>query len=423
MDRRYFLKTSGISLASFGFMAAAPEFLHQFAAAQTATKGYGKKKVLVTIFQRGAVDGLNMVVPFGESEYYNLRRTIAIKKPNETGGAIDLDGFFGLHPSMKPFEALWKEKKLAVITASGSPDNTRSHFDAQDNMESGTPGYKGTKDGWLNRVLQSTTKKDESPFRAVAMTQSLPRALYGRSSSVAMTNLADFSIKAGIYSQNMKGGFEGIYDQNSKDTLGETGKETFEAVNYLKQANPAQYKPENGAVYPTTPLGRSLAQIAQMIKAGIGLEVAFAEMGGWDTHSNQALGNNPAQGQLANLLRDFSTAIAVFSTDLGKRMDDVVVLTMSEFGRTARENGTRGTDHGHGNSMFVIGNTVKGGKVYGDWKGLKNDQLNEGRDLAVTTDFRDVFAEVAQKHAGAKDLGKLFPNYTAAKEKFRGFLS
>lgn len=423
MDRRYFLKTSGIGLASFGFMAAAPEFLHQFAAAQTAAKGYGKKKVLVTIFQRGAVDGLNMVVPFGESEYYNLRRTIAIKKPNETGGAIDLDGFFGLHPSMKPFEALWKEKKLAVVTAAGSPDNTRSHFDAQDYMESGTPGYKGTKDGWLNRVLQSTTKKDESPFRAVAMTQSLPRALYGKAPSVAMTNLADFSIKAGIYSNNMKGGFEGIYDQNSKDSLSETGKETFEAVNYLKQANPAQYKPENGAVYPTTPLGGSLAQIAQMIKAGIGLEVAFAEMGGWDTHSNQGAGNNPAQGQLANLLRDFSAAIAAFSTDLGTRMDDVVVLTMSEFGRTARENGTRGTDHGHGNSMFVIGNTVKGGKVYGDWKGLKNDQLNEGRDLAVSTDFRDVFAEVAQKHAGAKDLAKLFPNYTASKEKFKGFLS
>lgn len=422
MDRRYFLKTSGIGLASFGFMAAAPEFLHQFAAAQTAAKGYGKKKVLLTIFQRGAVDGLNMVVPFGESEYYSLRRNIAIPAPGKTNGAIDLDGFFGLHPSMRPFESLWKEKKLAIIHSSGSPDNTRSHFDAQDYMESGTPGYKGTKDGWLNRVLQSTTKKDESPFRAVAMTQSLPRALYGRAPSVAMTNLADFSIKAGIYSQNMKGGFEGIYEQNTKDTLGETGKETFEAVNYLKQANPSQYKPENGAVYPNTPLGRSLAQIAQMIKAGIGLEVAFAEMGGWDTHSGQSFGNNPSQGQLANLLRDFSGAIGAFTTDLGKRMDDVVVLTMSEFGRTARENGTRGTDHGHGNAIFAIGNSVKGGKVYGDWKGLKPDQLNEGRDLAVTTDFRDVFAEAANKHMGSKDLGKLFPNYSAAKEKFKGYL-
>lgn len=422
MDRRYFLKTGGIGLASFGLMAAAPEFLHQFAAAQTAAKGFGKKKVLVTIFQRGAVDGLNMVVPYGESEYYNLRRNIAIKRPTENGGAIDLDGYFGLHPSMKPFEQLWKDKRLAIVNAAGSPDNTRSHFDAQDYMESGTPGYKGTKDGWLNRVLQTTSKKEESPFRAVAMTQSLPRALYGKAPSVAMTNLSDFSIKAGIYSNNMRGGFEGIYEQNSKDTLGETGKETFEAVNFLKQADPAQYKPENGAVYPATALGRSLQQIAQMIKAGIGLEIAFAEMGGWDTHSNQGNPQNPSQGQLANLLRDFAASIAAFNTDLGKRMDDVVVLTMSEFGRTARENGTRGTDHGHANAMFVLGNSVKGGKVYGDFRGLKSDKLYEGRDLDVTTDFRDVFAEAAYKHLGAKDLGKIFPNYSASAAKFRGYL-
>lgn len=422
MDRRYFLKTGGIGLASFGLMAAAPEFLHQFAAAQTAAKGFGKKKVLVTIFQRGAVDGLNMVVPYGESEYYNLRRNIAIKKPTENGGAIDLDGYFGLHPSMKPFEQLWKDKRLAIVNAAGSPDNTRSHFDAQDYMESGTPGYKGTKDGWLNRVLQTTSKKEESPFRAVAMTQSLPRALYGKAPSVAMTNLSDFSIKAGIYSNNMRGGFEGIYEQNSKDTLGETGKETFEAVNFLKQADPAQYKPENGAVYPATALGRSLQQIAQMIKAGIGLEIAFAETGGWDTHSNQGNPQNPSQGQLANLLRDFAASIAAFNTDLGKRMDDVVVLTMSEFGRTARENGTRGTDHGHANAMFVLGNSVKGGKVYGDFRGLKSDKLYEGRDLDVTTDFRDVFAEAAYKHLGAKDLGKIFPNYSASAAKFRGYL-
>lgn len=421
MDRRYFLKSSGIGLASFGFMAAAPEFLHQFASAQSAVKGYGKKKVLVTIFQRGAVDGLNMVVPHGEEQYYAIRRNIAIPRPGKTNGAFDLDGFFGLHPSMKPFEAFWKSKQLAVVHSAGSPDNTRSHFDAQDYMESATPGYKGTKDGWLNRVLQGTSKKDESPFRAVSLTQSLPRSLYGKAPSVAMTNLSDFSIKAGLYTSDLKGGFEGIYQQNTKDSLGEMGKETFEAVNYLKQANPAQYKPENGAVYPATPLGRSLQQIAQMIKAGIGLEVAFAEMGGWDTHSNQSFGQNPSQGQLANLLRDFSTAIAAFATDLGKRMDDVIVLTMSEFGRRAAENGTRGTDHGHGNSMFVLGNSVKGGKVYANWKGLKPDALDSG-DLAVTTDFRDVFAEAADKHMGSRDLGKLFPNYSASKGKFVGFL-
>lgn len=403
-------------------MAAAPKFLHQFATAQTAAKGYGKKKVLVTIFQRGAVDGLNMVVPFGDSEYYNLRRSIAIPAARKTNGAIDLDGHFGLHPSMKPFEQLWKDKRLAIINAAGSPDNTRSHFDAQDYMESGTPGYKGTKDGWLNRVLQSTEVKDASPFRAVSMTQALPRSLYGRVSSVAMTNLSDFSIKAGLYTQDLKGGFEGLYQQNAKDTLGETGKETFEAVNYLKQANPAQYRPENGAVYPQTELGRSLIQVAQLIKASVGLEVAFAETGGWDTHSNQGNPQNPSAGQLANLLRDFSAAIAAFSTDLGIHMDDVVLITMSEFGRTARENGTRGTDHGHGNSMFVLGNSVKGGKVYGDFRGLKNDKLYEGRDLDVTTDFRDIFAEAAAKHMGAKDLAKIFPNYSATKEKFRGYL-
>jgi uncharacterized protein (DUF1501 family) len=418
MDRRYFLKSSGIGLASFGFMAAAPEFLHQFASAQSKN-GYGKKKVLVTIFQRGAVDGLNMIVPHGDSEYYDLRRQIAVAQPGKADGAIDLDGHFGLHPMMKPLEAFWKSKQLAVIHASGSPDNTRSHFDAQDYMESGTPGYKGTRDGWLNRAMQTTSGKDDSPFRAVAMTQSMPRALYGRAPSVAMTNLSDFTIKAGLYTADLKGGFEGVYQQNVKDSLGDMGKETFEAVNYLKQANPSQYKPENGAVYPPSQLGRSLMQIAQLIKAGVGLEVAFAEVGGWDTHVNQG----GARGQLANLLRDFAASIAAFGTDLGKRMDDVVLLTMSEFGRTARENGSRGTDHGHGNAMLVLGNSVKGGKVYGDWKGLKNEQLNEGRDVAVTTDFRDVFAEAAIKHLGSKDLNKLFPNYAASASKFRGFLS
>lgn len=404
-------------------MAAAPKFLHQFASAATLGNGYGKKKVLVTIFQRGAVDGLNMIVPFGEDEYYKLRRNIAIQAPGKTEGAVNLDGFFGLHPEMKSLETLWQSKKLAVIHSAGSPDNTRSHFDAQDYMESGTPGYKGTRDGWLNRVLQTTAGKDDSPFRAVSLTQQLPRSLYGRAPSVAMTNLADFTIKAGMYSQNLKGGFEGIWQQSATDSLSETGKETFEAVNFLKQANPARYKPENGAVYPNSQLGRSLMQIAQLIKAGVGLEVAFAEAGGWDTHTNQSAGQFAARGQLANLLRDFAAAIAAFGTDLGKRMDDVVLITMSEFGRTARENGTRGTDHGHGNAMLVLGNSVKGGKIYGEWKGLRSDQLNEGRDLAVTTDFRDVFAEAAYKHMGSKDLAKLFPKYSTTPEKFKGFLT
>jgi uncharacterized protein (DUF1501 family) len=421
MDRRYFLKASGITLASFGLMTAAPQFLHQFADAQTLTSGSGKKKILITIFQRGAVDGLNMVVPYGDSEYYNLRSGIAVPKPDKTDGAVNLDGYFGLHPSLKPFEALWNNKQLAVVHSAGSPDNTRSHFDAQDYMESGTPGNKGTRDGWLSRVLQTSTGKSDSAFRAVSMTQQTPRSFLGKYPTIAMSNLADFSIKAGIYTKSVQGGFEGVYQENAKDSLGETGKETFEAVNFLKKANPSQFKPENGATYPNSPFGRSLSQIAQLIKANVGLEIAFTDTPGlnWDTHVNEG----GARGQLANLLRDFGASIAALAADLGKRMDDVVILTMSEFGRTARQNGSGGTDHGHGNAMFLIGNSVKGGKVYGDWKGLKSDQLNDGRDLAVTTDFRDVFGEIAQKHLGNKNLDKVFPNYAVGASKFKGVIS
>ena len=424
MDRRYFLKSSGIALASFGLMGAAPKFLHQYANAATLTDGYGKKKILVTIFQRGAVDGLNMIAPYGESEYYNIRRNIAVPKPNQNGGAIDLDGFFGLHPSLKPLEKFWNEKQMAVIHSAGSPDNTRSHFDAQDYMESGTPGYKATRDGWLNRVLQYKPDEKASPFRAVAMTQQVPRTLMGRYPTVAMTNLQTFAVRAGQYTKSVSGGFEGIWQEQANDRLGETGKETFEAINFLKKANPAQYRPQNGARYPNNRFGSNLRQIAQLIKAGVGMEAAFTDTPGlnWDTHANQANGNG-SRGQLANLLRQFGQGIAAFVTDLGDHMDDVVLLTMSEFGRTARENGTRGTDHGHGNAMIAIGNSVKGGKVYGDWKGLKTDQLDRGRYLAVTTDFRDVFGEVSYKHLGSKKLNEIFPRYSLNPSKFKGFLS
>ena len=422
MDRRFFLKNTGIGLASFGLMGMAPNFLHQFANASALSDDKAKKKILITIFQRGAVDGLSMVVPYGDSQYYDLRRTIAIPKPGANGGAVNLDGHFGLHPSLKPFEKLWQNKQLAVIHSAGSPDNTRSHFDAQDYMESGTPGNKSTRDGWLNRLMQTQKDETNSHFRAVSMTQQVPRSLLGKAPTIAMNNLSDFAVKAGAYSQSVQGGFESLYADNMKDSLGETGKETFEAVNFLKQANPAQYKAENGAVYPNSPFGRSLQQIAQLIKANVGLEVAFAESGGWDTHTNELALNQPGGGQLGNLFRDWGSAIAALATDLGKRMDDVVILTMSEFGRTARENGSRGTDHGHGNAMFVIGNGVKGGKVYGDWKGMKDDQLNEGRDLPVTTDFRDVFAEVSSKHLGNKNLDKLFPDYSTGAAKFKNFL-
>jgi uncharacterized protein (DUF1501 family) len=286
-------------------------------------------------------------------------------------------------------------------------------------MESATPGVKSTQDGWLNRIVQAKPDPKATPFRAVSMTQNTPRSMMGRGSTLAISNLADFSIRAGNYSSSLQGGFESMYDQAANDALGGTGKETFEAVNFLKKVNPSQYQPENGAQYPRNPFGTSLLQISQLIKAGVGLEVAFADIGGWDTHVNQ--GNQ--RGQLANLLNGFGQGLAALVTDLGQRMDDVVILTMSEFGRTARENGNRGTDHGHANAMFAIGNSVKGGKVYGQWPGLKSDQLFEGRDLALTTDFRDVFAEVAQKHIGATNLQKIFPGYALSATKYKGFIS
>ena len=420
MNRRFFLKSGSVALASVGMSLSAPGFLQRaiLAEARNSVTG-GKRKTLIAIFQRGAVDGLNVVVPFGESSYYDARPGIAIPKPaaGNQEAAVDLDGFFGLHPSMSPLKPLWDSKRLAIIHACGSPDNTRSHFDAQDYMESATPGVKSTSDGWLNRYLQSKKDEQNSVFRAVSLTQTMPRVLQGRAPAVAMSNLADFTIRAGRSSASVQGGFEAIYASAANERLGGTGRETLEAINYLKQVNPAQYKPENGAQYPPTPFGRSLLQIAQLIKAGVGLEIAFTDVGGWDTHVNQ--GN--ARGQLANLLQQFSSAIAALHQDLGQRMDDVVVLTMSEFGRTVKENGNRGTDHGHANAMFVLGNSVRGGKVYGTWPGLKSDQLYEGRDLALTTDFRDVFGEVAARHLGTSDLKSVFPGYSINALKFKGF--
>jgi uncharacterized protein (DUF1501 family) len=422
MNRRFFLKSGSVALASVGMSLSAPSFLERavMGQARNAITG-GRRKTLIAIFQRGAVDGLNMVVPFGESSYYDVRPSIAIPKPNgsNTEAAVNLDGFFGLHPALNPFKPLWDSKRLAIIHASGSPDNTRSHFDAQDYMESATPGVKSTSDGWLNRYLQSKKESEKSLFRAVSMTQTMPRVLQGKAPAIAMANMADFAIRAGRSSESVQGGFEAIYAKQTNDSLAGMGRETFEAVNYLKKMNPAQYKPENGAEYPRNPFGNSLLQIAQLIKAGVGLEIAFTDIGGWDTHVNE--GN--ARGQLGNLLQQFSAGIAALYQDLGQRMDDVVILTMSEFGRTVRENGNRGTDHGHANAMFVVGNSVRGGKVYGQWPGLKSDQLYEGRDLALTTDFRDVFGEISSRHLGNTNMQAVFPGYSMNPGKLKGFLS
>jgi uncharacterized protein (DUF1501 family) len=335
---------------------------------------------------------------------------------------VDLDGFFGLHPAMGSLRPLWDDKRLAIVHACGSPDTTRSHFDAQDYMESGTPGVKTTQDGWLARGLQGVPATPASPFRAVAMGSLLPRSLRGDVGAVAMGAVADFDVKQDMGRMgggvNARRGFESLYEQGVRDILHGTGRETFDAVKMLKSANPQRFAPENGAQYPRGRLGESLKQIAQLIKADVGLEVAFADMGGWDTHANQ--GNE--KGQLAQRLAEFSQSLAALYRDLGDRMADVVILTMSEFGRTVRENGNRGTDHGHATAMLVLGGPVRGGRMAGGWPGLAREQLYEGRDLAVTTDFRNLFAEVAVRHLGVKATAPLFPGLSINPAKFPGVL-
>ena len=400
LTRRVFLKNGSAALVSLGFT---PAFI-----ARAAEAAQAKQKILVSIFQRGAVDGLNMVVPFGERAYYAGRPSIAIPRPGAAGGAIDLDGFFGLHPRMGSLAQYFKDGHLAIVHACGSPDETRSHFDAQDYMESGTPGVKSTRDGWMNRYLHAKEHAEKStPFRAVALTQALPRSLQGSAPALAIGQLGQFGIRAGNDAGMMMSGFEAQYAQAADSVLGSTGREAFDAVKMLKDANPAGYAPANGAEYPRSGFGEAMKQIAQIVKADLGLEVAFAELGQWDHHANEG----GSTGQIANRLDDFASGLAAFAKDLGDRMADVVVVTMSEFGRTVRENGNRGTDHGHGNAMLVLGGNVKGGKVYGKWPGLEREQLYEGRDLAITTDFRDVFAECLTTHLGATDISRVFPGF------------
>ncbi len=407
ISRRVFLKSGGVALVG---MSSMPSFLQR---AVGATRSPNKKK-LVVLFQRGAMDGLNVVVPFSERNYYQMRPTIAIPEPKRGGGdaAIDLDGFFGVHPSLQPLVPLFHSGRLAIVQAVGSPDPTRSHFDAQDFMESGTPGMKSTDDGWLNRSLQDLPEEKPSPFRAVAFGPYLPRTLQGSAPAVALPDLRQFKM-AGPQ-QTVEGGFEAMYAQTVDAAMHGVGQETFEAIDSLKKINPDQYQPANGAQYPKSRFGQSMMEIAQLVKSDLGLEVAFLDSGGWDHHVNEG----GVQGQLSNLLRDLGQGLAAFHQDLGDQMEDVVFISMSEFGRTAHENGNRGTDHGHANCMFVMGGPVKGGKVYARWPGLNEGQLYQSRDLAVTTDFRSVLGEVIQKHVGTRDLNKVFPGFANDPRQF-----
>jgi uncharacterized protein (DUF1501 family) len=407
INRRFFLHKGALALAG---TTAIPQFLVRTVMAQNAMT---PNRRLVVVFQRGAADGLNIVVPYREKNYYTMRPSIAIPQKQ----VVDLDGFFGLHPSMAAFKPLYDQGHLAIVHAAGSPDMTRSHFDAQDFMESGTPGVKSTDDGWLNRALQAEDlrhRQEHTAFRALALGADVPRTLAGKVPAIAINNVNNFSVGArGPAPSPAANAFEAMYGASGDQIFHATGEETFDAVKMLRAANPAQYKP--AADYPNSEFANNMKQIAQLLKANLGVEAAFTDVSGWDTHQNQG----GVDGQLSNRLREFSSAIAAFWKDMGDEAADITLVTMSEFGRTAHENGTGGTDHGHANAMFVLGPDVQGGKVYGRWPGLANEQLNEGRDLALTTDYRAVLGEVVSKTLGADNLERVFPG---ARLRTDGFL-
>ncbi|HEU5080475.1 MAG TPA: DUF1501 domain-containing protein [Opitutaceae bacterium] len=429
ISRRFFIKRGALAFAAIGAGALfGPDFLRSSTLAAEPRRAVGGKRVLVCLFQRGAADGLSMVVPYGDRDYYRLRSDIALPAPTRSAGAaavLDLDGHFGLHPALAPLHELYKAGELAVVHACGNPHGTRSHFEAQDLMEAGTDVDKTLLSGWLNRMIGVCPEDAarHSALRAVAMTAQMPRSLQGSEEAIAIADLARFGVSGGGASMNASSaaqGFEQIYENAVGDALHGAGEEGFAAMGLLKKVDPRGYVPAHGAQYPAGTFGRSLRQVAQLIKAEVGLEVAFVEIGGWDTHANQGA----AAGILANRLGEFGKGLAALHRDLGEKMSDVTVLTMSEFGRTARQNGNRGTDHGFGTAFFALGGPVRGGRVLGKWPGLAPDKLHEGRDLAITTDYRDFFAEACVRHMGVseKDLARVFPGFETSTNRFGGYL-
>lgn len=408
IHRRAFMKSGALALFATGF-GGLPNFIASAASGQKIIQPYKKNKVMVCIFQRGAMDGLMAVSPFADPNLKILRPGLYMSPLEKEGGLFNLDDHFGLHPAMASLQPFFAEKRMAIVHGVGSPNNTRSHFDAQDYMEAGTPFNKGTASGWLNRVA-GLMGHDATPFRAVSLTNALPRSFYGDNEALAISNLQDFAIQMRnnpMAGKTVSQSFEDLYDQTSSSLLNKTGKESFDAMKMLNVNELKNYQPAKDVVYPQTALGNSLKQIAVLIKMQVGLELAFAESGGWDTHVNQGTTN----GAFARNLKDFSDSIAAFWKDLSAYQDEVTVMTMTEFGRTAHQNGTGGTDHGRASCLFVLGNDVKGGQVYQNIKSLAKEDLEDKRDLPVSTDFRAVFSNVAQSHLKLQNSKGLFPDW------------
>ena len=414
LKRRVILRAAGIGLVAFGG-GGMPPFLARLVSRADAAGITGRRRTLVTIFQRGAMDGIMAVAPLGDPGLAKLRPGLALPERGE-GALLDLGNGFGLHPAFAPLVPHWRDGTLAIVHGVGSPDPTRSHFDAQDFMETGTPGRKGTPSGWLNRAA-SMLPGEAGSFRALSMTAALPRSLAGEEPVLAVADLEQFRLlgrrrlPTGATTAN---GFESLYEQTSSELLRGTGRESFDAIETVRRLDVSGYRPDHGAEYPASKLGRALRQIALLVKSDVGLEIAFAESDGWDTHVRQGA------GVFANRASDLAEAIAAFRADLGPRGDDDVLMTMTEFGRTLHENGSGGTDHGRGSCLFVLGSEVRGGKVHGTLPRLREDELEDGRDLPVTTDFRAVFAGVAGPHLGLGDDDLLFPGWSGARAPLIG---
>ncbi len=405
MQRRAFLQFAGGASAALGLLAVGRSGW----AATMAGAASGKR--LVVVFLRGAVDGLNVVVPHGERAYYAARPTIAV--PRDTGGVIDLDGHFGLHPALRPLLPLWQHGNLAFVHACGSPDATRSHFDAQDYMESGTPGVKATSDGWMNRVL-AALPGPHGPTEAISLGPTLPRILSGSMTVANMPLGRGAANPMPIDRPPVAAAFDKVY--GGDDAMSRAYRQGQDArKQLLGELQTDMQMADNGAP-PPNGFPDDAARLAHLIQQDPSIRLAFLALGGWDTHVNQGAG----QGQLANHLQPLGAGLAGFAAALGPAWGDTIVLVISEFGRTVHENGNAGTDHGHGNVMWVLGGAVRGGKVYGVWPGLNTDALYQGRDLAVSTDFRIPIAAVLERHMRLNDrqLAGVFPHMPPAAHDF-----
>ena len=403
LTRRGFTKAGGLALFAAG-VGGVPSFLARAARAATKAPPVSRRKTLVAVFQRGAMDGLAAVQPLADPHLAALRPRLVLPLSKEAGdgGLLPLSDGYGLHPSLAALAPFYREGQLAVLHGVGSPVPTRSHFDAQAYMETGTPGDKDTASGWLNRAVglaghEAHGRGAETPFQAVAIGPSMPKALMGPAPAVAIASLDRFTLPTGT-GDFTADGLDALYRQTAADVLGAdvlqaSGRESLDAAGLIGRATARAYRPEHGAEYPREQIGERLRQVAHLVKLDVGLEIAFVEMGGWDTHVRQPV-------SFAQRASDLARALAAFWTDLGDRRDDVVLMTMTEFGRSVRENGSGGTDHGRGSCLFVLGTGVDGGRVHGEPLVLHRDALEDGRDLPVTTDFRDVFAGVAHGHLG-----------------------